>query len=135
MSKSTITRLFIGAGLAMIAGAILFVAAVAVAIGADTFVMAGSDIVGLRGSPVAWVSLGVAVIGALAVAGGTIAGLVAWIGALLDTWGRESKAWFVGLLLLGIFNLGFVAMVAYLVAGPSEPSEPVRRDTPSAIPA
>ena len=69
------------------------------------------------------------------VAGGTIAGLVAWIGALLDTWGRESRAWFVGLLLLGIFNLGFVAMVAYLVAGPSEPSEPVRRDTPSAIPA
>ena len=135
MSKSTVTRLFIGAGLAMIAGAILFVAAVAIAIGDNVFVMSGSDIVGLRGGPVAWVSLGVAVVGALAFAGGTIAGLIAWIGALLDTWQLESKAWFVGLLLLGIFNLGFFAMVAYLIAGPSGPSRSVRHDSRAAVPA
>ena len=45
-------------------------------------------------------------------------GLVAWIGALLNTWQLYSKAWFIGLLLLGILNLGFFAMVAYVLAGP-----------------
>jgi hypothetical protein len=135
MSKTTVTRLFIGAGLAMIAGAILFVAAVAIAIGANTFVMSGSDIVGLRGSPLAWASLAIGVVGTLAFVGGTIAGLVSWIGALLGTWQLESKAWFIGLLLLGIFNLGFFAMVAYLLAGPGGPSGSVRRDIQGVVPA
>ena len=49
---------------------------------------------------------------------GLIAGLVAWIGALLNTWQLDSKAWFVALLLLGIFNFGFFAMIAFLAAGP-----------------
>ena len=135
MSKPTVTRLFIGAGLAMIAGAVLFVAAVAMAIAANAFVMDGSDIVGLRGSPIAWVSVGVAVVGTLAFIGGLIAGLIAWIGALLNTWQFESKAWFVGLLLLGIFNLGFFAMVAYILAAPSGPSPTPRRDASAALPA
>ena len=135
MSKSTVSRLFIAAGLAMIAGAVLFVGAVAIAVAANTFVMSGSDIVGLRGSAPAWVSLGIATIGTVAFAGGLIAGLIAWIGALLDTWQFESKAWFIGLLLLGIFNLGFFAMVAYIVAGPNGPSAATRRDAQAAIPA
>jgi len=135
MSKPTVTRLFIGAGLAMIAGAVLFVAAVAMAIAANAFVMGGSDIVGLRGSPIAWVSVWVAVVGTLAFIGGLIAGLIAWIGALLNTWQFESKAWFVGLLLLGIFNLGFFAMVAYILAAPSGPSPTTRRDASAALPA
>lgn len=59
-----------------------------------------------------------AVVAALAVVAGAIGGLASWIGALLNTWQLESRAWFVGLLLLGIFNLGFFAMVAYLLAGP-----------------
>jgi hypothetical protein len=135
MSKTTVTRLFIGAGLATIAGAVLFVAAVAMAIAANAFVMNGSDIVGLRGSALAWVSLGVAVVATLAFVGGLTVGLVAWIGALLDTWQLESKAWFVGLLLLGIFNLGFFAMVAYIVAGPSGRSAATHLDAPAAVPA
>ena len=130
MSKPTVTRLFIAAGLAMIAGAVLFVGAVAIAVAANTFVMSGSDIVGLRGSAPAWVSLGIATIGTVAFAGGLIAGLIAWIGALLDTWQFESKAWFIGLLLLGIFNLGLFAMIAYLVAGPDGRSNGARRVAP-----
>jgi len=118
MSKATVTRLFIGAGLAMIAGAVLAVASVWIAIANNVFVMNGSDVVGLRGSALGWASLGLGVVGILAIMGGLIAGLVAWIGALLNTWQLESKAWFIGLLLLGIFNLGFFAMVAYLIAGP-----------------
>ena len=135
MSKSTVSRLFIAAGLAMIAGAVLFVGAVAIAVAANTFVMSGSDIVGLRGSAPAWVSLGIATIGTVAFAGGLIAGLIAWIGALLDTWQFESKAWFIGLLLLGIFNLGILAMVAYLIAGPDGKASETQRTTPAPAPA
>ncbi len=50
--------------------------------------------------------------------GGLIVGFVSWIGALLNTAKLERKKWFVGLLLLGIFNFGFFAMIAYLIAGP-----------------
>jgi hypothetical protein len=118
MSKSTVTRLFIGSVFAVAAGAILAIAAVWIAIANDVFVMSGSDVTGVRGSAAAWSLLGLAVVGGLAIGGGLIAGLVSWIGALLNTWQVESKAWFVGLLLLGIFNFGFVAMIAYLIAGP-----------------
>lgn len=118
MSKATVIKLFIGAGLAMIAGAVLAFVAVGIAIANDVFVMSGSDIVGLRGGALAWSSLGLGLVGVLAFIGGLIAGLVSWIGALLNTWQLDSKAWFVGLLLLGIFNLGFFAMIAYLIAGP-----------------
>jgi hypothetical protein len=118
MSKATVTRLVIGGGLAVIAGAILAIVAVSVANANDTFVMNGPDIVGLRGSVLAWLMLPLGTAGGLAIAGGLIAGLVAWIGALLNTWQLESKTWFASLLPLGIFNFGFFAMVAYLVAGP-----------------
>jgi hypothetical protein len=118
MSKATVTRLFIGGGLAVIAGAVLAIAAVSIANANNTFVMNGPDIVGLRGSALAWLMLPLGIIGGLAILGGLIAGLLAWIGALLNTWQLESKAWFLVLLLLGIFNVGFFAMAAYVVAGP-----------------
>ena len=54
--------------------------------------------------------------------GSLIAGLVAWIGALLNTWQLESRTWFAVLLLTGIFNFGFIAMIAYLIAGPDSRS-------------
>jgi hypothetical protein len=118
VSKTTVTRLFIGSIIAVIAGAILAVAAVAIAIASNVFVMTGNDITGVRSSGLAWSLIGLGIVGGLTIAGGLISGLVSWIGALLNTWQIESKAWFVGLLLLGIFNFGFVAMIAYLVAGP-----------------
>jgi uncharacterized membrane protein len=118
MSKATVTRLFIGGGLAVVAGAIVFIAAVAIAIANNVFVMNGPDIIGLRGSALAWSLFPLGFVGVLAMMGGLIAGLVAWIGALMNTRQLESKAWFIGLLLLGIFNFGFFAMIAYLVAGP-----------------
>lgn len=127
MSKTTVTRLFIGGGLAVIAGAVLAIAAVWIAIANDVFVMSGSDVVGLRGSALAASMLGLGIVGGLAIAGGLIAGLVSWIGALLNTWQLEGKAWFIGLLLLGIFNFGFFAMIAFLVAGPDGPTEAATR--------
>ena len=134
MSKATVTRLFIGSGIAIIAGAILGGAAIWLAIANDVFVMDGPDVIGINGSPLAWTLLGFGLVGGLAVAAGAIGGLASWIGALLNTWQLENRTWFVGLLLLGIFNLGFFAMVAYLVAGPDGAS-PARRAPQAAITA
>jgi hypothetical protein len=118
MSKATVTRLFIGSGIAIVSGAIVAIAAVWLAIANNVFVMAGPDIIGITGGALAWSLVALGILGGLAVAGGFIGGLVSWIGALLNTWQLESRTWFAVLLLLGIFNLGFFAMIAYLVVGP-----------------
>lgn len=133
MSKSTVTRLFIGAAIAVSAGAVLAVAAVLLALANDVFVIVGSDIVDVRGGALAWSLLGLGIIAGVAILGGLAAGLVAWIGALLNTWQLESRTWFAVLLLLGIFNLGFVAMIAYLIAGPDSATAPALRRTNAPI--
>ena len=47
--------------------------------------------------------------------------LVAWVGAVLNTAQLEDKTWFLVLLVSGLLSVGFVAMIAYLVAGPDDP--------------
>jgi uncharacterized membrane protein len=76
------------------------------------------------------VVIGVAV---LAVVGGLIAGLVAWIGALLNTANLEDKTWFVLLLVLGVFSFGLVAMIAYVIAGPDGSARTVTPQAPPAV--
>lgn len=49
MSETTVTRLFIGSGIAIISGAILAVGAVWLAVANNVFVMAGADVVGIEG--------------------------------------------------------------------------------------
>jgi hypothetical protein len=134
MSKATVTRLFIGSLIAIAAGAVLAIAGVWLAIANDVFVMSGSDIVGIQGGAVAWSTLGLGAIGAIAIVGAMIAGLIAWIGALLNTWRLESKTWFAVLLLTGIFNFGFIAMIGYLLVGPDSAtaSAPGRAPAPNA---
>lgn len=118
MLKTTVSRLFLGGALAVITGSILTVAAIWIAIANDVFVMNGPDIVGLNGSALAWSLLVIAGAGSVAVIAGFVVGFVSWIGALLNTSQLQGKRWFVGLLLLGIFNLGIFAMIAYVLAGP-----------------
>jgi hypothetical protein len=130
MSKTTVTRLFVGSIIAGTAGAILAITGVWIAIANDVFVMSGNDVVGVNGSALAWSALGLGVVGALAFAGAMIAGLVSWIGALLNTSQLESKTWFLVLLLLGIFSFGFVAMIAYVVAGPDGTRHAENRSAP-----
>ena len=133
MFKSTVTRLFIGSLIAFGAGATIAMLAIAVAIANDVFVMNGNDIAAIQGGALAWLLLGLALLGSLAAAGGVIAGFVAWIGAVLNTWQLESKAWFVALVLTGIFNFGFIAMLIYVVAGPD--GKAARTAQPAALPA
>lgn len=118
MSKATVTKLFIGSVIAVFAGAILAVITVALAFANDVFVMNGSTVVDIRPSALAVSLLGLGVVGGLTIAGGLIVSLVSWIGALLNTSQLESKTWFLVLVLLGIFNLGFFAMIAYVISGP-----------------
>ena len=97
MSKFAVTRLFIGSLIAFGAGAIVAILAIAGAIANNVFVMDGRDIVSVQGGVLAYVLLALATLGGLAAAGGVIAGFVAWIGAVVNTWQLESKAWFVAL--------------------------------------
>ena len=98
MSKRTITRLFVGAIVAVAAGLVLAALWAAVA----------SDLV---------VTVTLAVVGSLAMLAGAVAGVVPWMG-LLNTAQLEDKTWFVSLLVLSLFGAGLLAMVAYVLAGP-----------------
>lgn len=135
MSKATVTRLFIGSLIAAGAGAIAAIVAVWLAMENGVFVMSGQDIVAVQGGARAFVLLGLGIVGGLAIAGGVIGGLIAWIGALLNTAQLERKTWFLVLLLTGIFNFGFIAMIAYVLAGPDGTAVAARQPAPATIPA
>ncbi len=129
MSKATISRIFIGSIIAVVAGAILAIAAVTIAFANGVFIMDGPDVVGVRGTGLAWTMVGFGIVAGLVVMGGFVGGLISWIGALLNTAQIDDKVWFLVLLLLGIWNLGVFAMIAYVIAGPDGKPQAVARDT------
>ena len=131
MSKATVTKIFIGSAIAAVASVILTITAIWIAIANDVFVMSGQSVVGIQGGTFAWVLLGLAAFGGLAFFGAMVGGLVSWIGALLNTAQLESKTWFLALLLLGIFSVGLVAMIVYVIAGPDGTQEAPPRTAPS----
>lgn len=117
MSKSSVTRLFFAAVLALAVGLLVALATVVAAIAGGVVAIGGPNVVSVDWEVFAG-SLPWLLTAALVLAGGGIAALASWIGALLNTWRIEDKTWFAALLLLGLFSLGWVAMVAYVVAGP-----------------
>ena len=129
MSKAIVTKLFLGGALAAIAGGIVMLVAAGIGYANGVFVMNGPDVVWLGGSALTWTLVGIGIVGALAMAAGAIAGLVSWIGALLNVSQLESKTWFVVLLLLGIFNFGIFGMIAYVIAGPDGTAKASQRLT------
>lgn len=118
MSKSTVTRLFVGSLLAIAGGLVLGFIAVPLGYTSGAFVMNGPDVVGVQSTVMAWTVAALVVIGILAIIGGVVGQFVAWIGAVLGTAQLEDKTWFLVLLLLGVLSFGFVAMLAYVIAGP-----------------
>jgi hypothetical protein len=118
MAKTTVTRLFIGSILAIAAGVILGFAAVIFASANGALVMNGPDVTGVQNNALAWTMVALTLIAGVAMVGGAIGQFVAWIGAVLNTFRLEDKTWFVVLLVLGLVSFGFVAMLAYVVAGP-----------------
>ena len=136
MSKSAITRLFVGGIVAVVAGIVLATFSVIWAFASGGFVMNGPDVVGISGSTFSWSLIAVLVAAGFTIVGGAIAGLVAWIGALLNTVQLDDKTWFVLLLVLGILSFGWIAMIAYVIAGPDGTRPVESRAAPQAnIPA
>ena len=118
MSKKSVTRLFVGAIVAVVAGVVLGVAALWAALASDAIDLGGSNYIDVNGGSGAWTALGLIILGSLAILGGTIAAVVSWLAALLNTWQLEDKMWFASLLALGLLGFGVLAMIAYVVAGP-----------------
>jgi hypothetical protein len=118
MTKSTVTKFFVGGIVAVMAGLILAFVAVWAAFAAGEFVMDGPDVTDIQFTAFGWSMVGLMIVGGFSVIGGAIAGLVAWIGALLNTAQLDDKLWFVLLLVLGLLSFGFFAMVAYVIGGP-----------------
>jgi hypothetical protein len=121
MSKATVIRLFLAAIVAFFVGLLVALATVVAAIAGGMVSIGGPTVVTIDGEAVAR-SLPWLLIAALVFAGGTIAAVASWIGALLNTWQLEDKTWFVALLVLGLLSLGWVAMAAYVFAGPDATS-------------
>jgi hypothetical protein len=120
MSKSTITKTFVGSLVGLAAGLVLLVVAGGLVYANGNFVMNGPDVVGVRSTPSAWALILLAVVGLLAMIGGVVGQFVAWIGAVINTAELPDKTWFIVLLVCGLLSFGFVAMVVYLIAGPKD---------------
>ena len=127
MSKPTITRLFVGSVIAVVAGVVLAAFGVVAIFASGAVVTQGDEIVGWNPTSFTWTMVALTALASLTIAGGAIGGLVAWIGALLNTARIDDKVWFVLLLVLGLFSFGFIAMIAYVIAGPDGTLEPTGR--------
>jgi hypothetical protein len=127
MSKKSVTRLFVGATVAIVAGVVLGVAALWAALASDAIDLGGSNYIDVNGGSGAWTALGLVILGSLAILGGTVAAVVSWLAALINTWQLDDKMWFASLLALGLLGFGVIAMIAYVVAGPDGTKQTVAR--------
>lgn len=118
MSKHIITRLFVGGIVAIFAGVMLEIIAALVLFAGGAITFGGPNVVEFHGGSAAWSAVIIVLLGVLAMLGGSLAGLISWIGALINTAQLEDKLWFVLLLVLGLISFGFIAMLAYVIAGP-----------------
>jgi hypothetical protein len=130
MTKATISTVFWTSLLALTAGLVMLVVTGGLAYASDTFEMDGPDVVGIRSTPFGWTMLGLAATALLVVLAALVGQFVAWVGAVLLTAQLEDKTWFVVLLVTGLLSLGFVAMIAYVVAGPEDRPSAQRPEQP-----
>lgn len=127
MSKSTITKTWIGGLAVFAAGIVLAIVGVFLMLAyGGTFTqgaVAGKYDFTPDMNGFFWTTVGLIVVGGLITLAGSIVQLAAWIGALFNSYLLTSKGWFVILLLGGVFSFlfaptGFAAMLAYVVAAP-----------------
>ena len=117
MSKRTIAGLFIGAALAFVVGIVVGLFALVIAIASGLVAIGGADVVTVDGDALAGMLVWF-VVASVLIGGGTVIAIAAWVGALFNTVRLEDKTWFVLLLVLGLASFGWVAMIAYVLAGP-----------------
>ncbi len=128
MTKSTITKTWIG-GLVMFAAGILVAA-----LGVGLLLAYGGTFHQVTGNPNSydftpridgffWTTITVMTLGGLFVLAGGIVQFVAWIGGLVNSYRLADRTWFVVLLTTGILSfffalIGFGGMLAYVIAAP-----------------
>ena len=123
MSKPLVTKLFLGAVVAVVIGVIVVLGAFGAALAGGAISIGGPSVVSVNGAALAGTLLWF-IVGGVLVGAGELAAIAAWIGALLNTSQLDDKAWFLALLVLGAFSFGWVAMVAYVFAGPDSTTAP-----------
>lgn len=137
MRKTTIGRVWLGGLAAIVAGI------AGMAVGTVSMLAYGGTWGGVNGSEFTpaysaffWWMVGLITAGAFVVAAGGIVQVVAWIGALVNTFAFPDKTWFVVLAigLVGIVLSGFVVMAAYLLMGPDSREPAVAGTVPSPPP-
>ncbi|HXM57411.1 MAG TPA: hypothetical protein VOB72_18585 [Candidatus Dormibacteraeota bacterium] len=127
MTKSIITKVWIGGLAVFAAGIVVAIVGVFLMLGyGGTFTqIAGTDSYDFQPNMDGsfWVPIGLIVIGGLIGVIGSITQFVAWVGGLVNSYALPSKAWFLALLLGGLLSfvfapIGFGAMLAYVVGAP-----------------
>ena len=123
MSKPAIKRWFGVAVALTVAGAIVGTVTVIAAVADGAISFGGPQFVSFDVERVAWAI--VALVLASFLGGlGTLAAIVAWAGALANTSHLPEKAWFATVLALGLVSMGWVALIAYVIAGPDSSTAP-----------
>ncbi len=120
MTRSTIIRLFVGSLIGAGVGTALFVIAAAVGFGDELLIMNGPDVVGIRPGALSTTMIVTAGMASLLWMAATVAVVVAWVGAIINTANLPSKTWLAIELVIGLLGLPFVAVLAYLVGRPEE---------------
>jgi hypothetical protein len=118
MSKQTVTRLFVGSLIAIVAGIVFAAVGIGLAFASGAFIVSGPGMTGVDATQFTAAGIVAITVGALGIAGGAIGQFVAWIGAVINTSRLEDKTWFILLLVLGLLSFGFIAMLIYVLAGP-----------------
>ena len=102
MTRSTIIRLFVGSLIAAGVGTALFVIAAAVGLGNEMLIMNGPDVVGFRPGALSATMIVMAGVAILLWTAATVAVVVAWVGAIINTANLPGKTWLVVELVLGL---------------------------------
>ena len=127
MRKSTVTRVWLIGLVAMLAGFVIAGVSLGLMLangGTYTHAVSGN---GYDFTPTLngyfWTTVSFIVVGGVLALAGGVTQLVAWVGALVNTYPLADRTWFIVLLVGGLIGLAIglaqpAVMIAYIIAGP-----------------
>ncbi len=144
MTKTTVTRTWLGGVIALAAGLVIVGLGVGLMLAYGGHFTAAPSGDGYDFVPnldgFYWTTISFIVFGGLVALAGGIVQLVAWVEAMANTNHLVDKTWFTVLLVGGVVGLffapiGFAVMVAYVVAGPDGLAVPQGQPASPAAPS